>query len=493
MQFDSDQGKVEMGLAFDEVISFLYTKTGRSESLLKDYLGGASLGAIENIIKQIDSMDSVESTEYVFAFSNALNSVKAEDKDSLQNYLPAIDLSDMTDIIEAKEYMQELGIDPKVVQRFWLAAVRGSGAYVSSMSQALQLTNRMQQKMTATNDLSSRMAEGTGTYDDVLELTKAGADISQFQLTSEGWKATSGEIEKAIGLMRSYYIEQATEVAKQNRAELDRAQAMQRDSSFGLGNITQYDEETKTYKQTERRDGRNTLKQMKTDQIDSQLGVSAEDYDGRGGPGYWEAVEAAYASYLEHLNNGEEIQILLEKQKAYLEASEFTADENALQGGSDESVRYSMQYEATQAGFDPSEVTNYANQLMESYKLEQQMADRIAIDNSLMRQGIEELSSSWEELTANLASADAGVRGLAINDLRGKIQKILGTTEDLSDEWLTNANNLKLMERAAKGNAVNSSQLELNSSIPCLIKELSIAILSAICCSSLYDSINWLA
>ena len=89
---------------------------------------------------------------------------------------------------------------------------------------------------------------------------------------------------------------------------------------------------------------------------------------------------------------------------------------------------------------------------MESYKLEQQMADRIAIDNSLMRQGIEELSSSWEELTANLASADAGVRGLAINDLRGKIQKILGTTEDLSDEWLTNANNLKLMERAAKGN-----------------------------------------
>ena len=112
-----------------------------------------------------------------------------------------------------------------------------------------------------------------------------------------------------------------------------------------------------------------------------------------------------------------------------------------------------MQYEATQAGFDPSEVTNYANQLMESYKLEQQMADRIAIDNSLMRQGIEELSSSWEELTANLASADAGVRGLAINDLRGKIQKILGTTEDLSDEWLTNANNLKLMERAAKGNA----------------------------------------
>ena len=240
---------------------------GRSESLLKDYLGGASLGAIENIIKQIDSMDSVESTEYVFAFSNALNSVKAEDKDSLQNYLPAIDLSDMTDIIEAKEYMQELGIDPKVVQRFWLAAVRGSGAYVSSMSQALQLTNRMQQKMTATNDLSSRMAEGTGTYDDVLELTKAGADISQFQLTSEGWKATSGEIEKAIGLMRSYYIEQATEVAKQNRAELDRAQAMQRDSSFGLGNITQYDEETKTYKQTERRDGRNTLKQMKTDRL----------------------------------------------------------------------------------------------------------------------------------------------------------------------------------------------------------------------------------
>ena len=219
--------------------------------------------------------------------------------------------------------------------------------------------------MTATNDLSSRMAEGTGTYDDVLELVKAGADISQFQLTSEGWKATSGEIEKAIGLMRSYYIEQATEAAKQNRAELDRAQTMQRSSS-GLGNITQYDEETKTYKQTKRQDSKNTLKQMTTDQIDSQLEVSAEDYGGRGEPGYWEAVEAAYASYLEHLNNGEEIQAVLEKQKAYLEASELTADENALQGGSDESVRYSMQHEASEAGLDSTEVTAYSTELEKS-------------------------------------------------------------------------------------------------------------------------------
>ena len=128
--------------------AFLATKTKQQESLLRDYLGGASVGAIENIIKQIDSMDWAESEKYVLAFSDALNSegLKAEDKDSLQNYLSAIDLSDMTDIIEAKEYMQELGINPKVVQRFWETAVKGSGTYVSSLSQALQLTNRMQQK-----------------------------------------------------------------------------------------------------------------------------------------------------------------------------------------------------------------------------------------------------------------------------------------------------------------------------------------------------------
>jgi hypothetical protein len=80
------------------------------------------------------------------------------------------------------------------------------------------------------------------------------------------------------------------------------------------------------------------------------------------------------------------------------------------------------------------------------------MADRIALDNMKMNASIKELSSNWDEWKAGLEGGkDTDEYFAALSGLRKNMQSMLGITSNLSEEFLTNADNMDLMAKAAEG------------------------------------------
>jgi hypothetical protein len=80
---------------------------------------------------------------------------------------------------------------------------------------------------------------------------------------------------------------------------------------------------------------------------------------------YQARVQKLYEDYINLMNTGEESSVVLAKQTAMANAAEYTTDEAVALGHSDESVRYSMMNEASEAGLDPNEVVAYSDSLIE--------------------------------------------------------------------------------------------------------------------------------
>ncbi len=140
-------------------------------------------------------------------------------------------------------------------------------------------------------------------------------------------------------------------------------------------------------------------------------------------------------------------------------------DQVRMAGASTEQQKATTLQDAQNAGLDINDLTEYAQQLNETYKIEQAMAYAIAYDNMLMNQGIQQLASSYDawEKVLNAAQEDEKIRGTqeytdTITGLRETLQKITGTTTKFSEEFLTATDTLKLFKEAAKGdvNAINS-------------------------------------
>lgn len=462
MDIDSNQYKQQMQDAYDKASAGLQAK-GIKEDNYKDL----SIDTVSNLSKQTENMSNEAAQKYVENFNKVLSSSNLGESGTkqLENYLSTVDWSNMTDAIQAMDYMQSMGVDSDVIQEYWNTATDAANTYVSTLSEILSLTDRMQQKLSSVADISSRLEEGTASYEDMQKLVEAGADIGDFQLTPEGWKATAEQIGAATDKMKEYNAEQAREMADQQRQEFDEAKKLAQ-SGYGVANKELTTFEDGVYKggdlSTVGGDNEGLRKAIQQN-VATQLGIQQGENETE--EAFLTRLQAAYDSYISLLNNGEDIQIIADKQAAMAEAARYTTDENAARGGSNESVRYSMQTEAQEQNLDVNEVTAYADNLKTAYSLEQQMADRIAIDNARMRQGIEDLSSSYSELAIEIAAGPGNPKyQSSINKLRESTEDLIGSTEGLSDQWLTNSENMKLFERISKGDLKAVDQLRKEAS-----------------------------
>lgn len=462
MDIDSNQYKQQMQDAYDKASAGLQAK-GIKEDNYKDL----SIDTVSNLSKQTENMSNEAAQKYVENFNKVLSSSNLGESGTkqLENYLSTVDWSNMTDAIQAMDYMQSMGVDSDVIQEYWNTATDAANTYVPTLSEILSLTDRMQQKLSSVADISSRLEEGTASYEDMQKLVEAGADIGDFQLTPEGWKATAEQIGAATDKMKEYNAEQAREMADQQRQEFDEAKKLAQ-SGYGVANKELTTFEDGVYKggdlSTVGGDNEGLRKAIQQN-VATQLGIQQGENETE--EAFLTRLQAAYDSYISLLNNGEDIQIIADKQAAMAEAARYTTDENAARGGSNESVRYSMQTEAQEQNLDVNEVTAYADNLKTAYSLEQQMADRIAIDNARMRQGIEDLSSSYSELAIEIAAGPGNPKyQSSINKLRESTEDLIGSTEGLSDQWLTNSENMKLFERISKGDLKAVDQLRKEAS-----------------------------
>lgn len=389
MDIDSNQYKQQMQDAYDKASAGLQAK-GIKEDSYKDL----SIDTVSNLSKQTENMSNEAAQKYVENFNKVLSNSNLGESGTkqLENYLSTVDWSNMTDAVQAMDYMQSMGVDSEVIHEYWNTATDAANTYVSTLSEILSLTDGMQQKLSSVTDISSRLEEGTASYEDMQKLIEVGADIGDFQLTPEGWKATAEQIGAATDKMKEYYAEQAREIADHQRQQF----------------------------------------------------------------------------------NDEDIQIIADKQAAMAEAAKYTAAENEarLAGGSitdaeAESIIYSAQNEAIEAGLDSNEMMQYADTLRQvNTELDEVTAAQVALANSKMNAGLGEIIDSYDEWSAVLDKdtgklKDTSAEGVATyNKLKASVNKMLNTSEDLSDAFWDNADNMKNIEKAAKGDKKALGELQ---------------------------------
>lgn len=457
MEIDSEQYKQQMEDAYNKASENLQKK-GISESSYENL----SIDTVSNLSKQVENFSKEDAQNYINNFNKVLeNSNLGESgKKQLENYLSTVDWSSMTDAVQAMDYMQSMGLDSSVIQEYWNTATDGANTYVSTLSEILSLTDRMQQKLSSVADISSRLEEGNASYEDMQKLVEAGADIGDFQLTPEGWKATAEQIGAATDKMKEYNAEQAREMADQQKQEFDEAKKLA-NSGYGVANKELTTFEDGVYKGGDL----STVDKSIRNNVATQLGIQQGENETE--EAFLTRLQAAYDSYISLLNNGEDIQIIADKQAAMAEAARYTASENEARGGTAESIIYSAQNEAIEAGLDVNEMMQYADTLRQvNTELDEVTAAQVALANSKMNAGLGEIIDSYDEWSAVLDKdtgklKDTSAEGVATyNKLKASVNKMLNTSEDLSDAFWDNADNMKNIEKAAKGDTKALGELQ---------------------------------
>lgn len=125
-------------------IDDIETKFGDfGEKYTGSFLDQFSADNLSNIASQVKEMSTESAKAYLDAYSEALNGVEKEDRTRLDNYLSSIDLSDAVQVLDAKEFMKNLGMDESQIAKFWAAANTAVEPYITSLEQVQSLNERI--------------------------------------------------------------------------------------------------------------------------------------------------------------------------------------------------------------------------------------------------------------------------------------------------------------------------------------------------------------
>ena len=174
----------------DAISTNIATIESKFERLGEDYNGSFldqfSADNLLNIASQIDGMSKEGAKTYLNAYSEALEGVKEEDKKRLDNYLSSIDLSDAVQVLDAKEFMKNLGMDETQIAKFWAAANTAVEPYITSLEQVQSLNERISKL----GEVRSLVENGEKTFSssDKESLVSAGfADTDFLQTGIDEW------------------------------------------------------------------------------------------------------------------------------------------------------------------------------------------------------------------------------------------------------------------------------------------------------------------
>ena len=156
------------------------------EEYTSSFLDQFSADNLSNIASQIEGMSKESAKTYLDAYSEALEGVKGEDKKRLDNYLSSIDLSDAVQVLDAKEFMKNLGMDESQIAKFWAAANTAVEPYITSLEQIQSLNERISKL----GEVRSLVENGEKTFSssDKESLVSAGfADTDFLQTGIDEW------------------------------------------------------------------------------------------------------------------------------------------------------------------------------------------------------------------------------------------------------------------------------------------------------------------
>lgn len=113
------------------------------EKYTGSFLDQFSADNLSNIASQVKEMSTKNARAYLNAYSEALDGVKEKDRARLDNYLSSIDLSDAIQVLDAKDFMKNLGMDEAQIEKFWATANSAVKPYITSLEQIQSLNERI--------------------------------------------------------------------------------------------------------------------------------------------------------------------------------------------------------------------------------------------------------------------------------------------------------------------------------------------------------------
>lgn len=179
-----------MATARNEITTGMATlyKPFTDKDISTDLLDGLGYSVIQSLGKQISEMSNESAKEYLKAFNEAINNtgLQKEEKKRLENYLSSIDLSDAVQVLDAKEFMKNLGMDETQIAKFWAAANTAVEPYITSLEQVQSLNERISKL----GEVRSLVENGEKTFSssDKESLVSAGfADTDFLQTGIDEW------------------------------------------------------------------------------------------------------------------------------------------------------------------------------------------------------------------------------------------------------------------------------------------------------------------
>ena len=329
-----------------------------------------------------------------------------------------IDIKDIRGLNNVIQLMRQAGVSEEEIKDYWEKATAGANNFQIKLLDILNTAKAAQEQLKGISELGERMDKGTMTDEDVQQYLAHGGNMDNLMWTAEGWKLVG---------------ESAEEAMKRERAAI----------------LQEQETELQVLKERQEK-----LKNVQTNDEKAQiLGINKSDFTNENG--VFETLED-YEAYLEAIKKAEEeLPQEIETQVkvvAGVSAIQNTADQNALAGKGPEAVRQAVMQEATNAGLDTEELIAYSEQLQKIPDLSQEMADRIALDNMKMNASVKELSSNWEDWSKALqGEKNTAEYSTALHNLQKNMKSMLGISSDLSEGFLTDAENMELMAKAAEG------------------------------------------
>ena len=173
-----NQGKLQIKDTIDKA-----TRDFENLGFDPNFIDQFSFDNLSNISSQISEMSNESAKEYLKAFNEAVNNtgLQEEEKKRLENYLSSIDLSDAVQVLDAKEFMKNLGMDETQITKFWAAANTAVEPYITSLEQVQSLNERISKL----GEVRSLVENGEKTFSssDKESLVSAGFADSDFLQT----------------------------------------------------------------------------------------------------------------------------------------------------------------------------------------------------------------------------------------------------------------------------------------------------------------------
>lgn len=136
-----------MGNARIEVFKGIKTlyKPFTDKKIDTNLLSDLSYSQIQVLGDQVGEMSDENATRYIEAFNEAISGSKLEENEQkqLKNYLSSIDLSDAVQVLDAKDFMKNLGMDEAQIEKFWATANTAVKPYITSLEQVQSLNERI--------------------------------------------------------------------------------------------------------------------------------------------------------------------------------------------------------------------------------------------------------------------------------------------------------------------------------------------------------------